>query len=117
MFWVINQCINVNVYLNDGNRNFATPMTWKTDLRPRSVAVSDINAENKFNIIVTHTPAANIAIFFNDGNGKFANQETYRIFMYDPLSIAIAYINGDNQLDIIICNYFSLNIISIQCNW
>ena len=102
---------NVGVLLNAGNGTFIAQTTYSTDSGPYSVAVADVNGDNKIDIIVANHGSNNVSVLLNTGNGTFIAQTTYSTGSgSSPSAVAIADVNGDNKLDIIVANEGSNNI-------
>ncbi len=70
---------NFGVFLNAGNGTFLNQTTYSTGAgsSPRSIAVADVNGDNKPDIVVGYYLSSNFGVFLNAGNGTFLNQTTY----------------------------------------
>ncbi|CAF3871475.1 unnamed protein product, partial [Rotaria sp. Silwood1] len=93
--------------------NFQSIVTYpcKTGERPWSIVVSDLNNDNKMDIIVTNPDTDHVGIFFGDDNGTFAPQKIYSTGSYsDPKHVAVGDLNSDSLLDIIVANYGTNNV-------
>ncbi|CAF5028808.1 unnamed protein product, partial [Rotaria magnacalcarata] len=103
----------VGVLLNTGSGTFLTQITYATGTgsRPYSVAVVDVNNDNKPDIIVADANSNTIYVLLNAGSGTFLNQTTYATGT-QPYSVAVADVNNDNKPDIIVGNY-GLNTVSV----
>jgi hypothetical protein len=76
-----------------------------TNTSPYSVAVVDVNGDNKPDIIVANSGTNNVGVLFNAGNGTFLNETTYTPGgATSPRSIAVVDVNGDSKPDIIVAN-------------
>ncbi len=109
---------NVGVLLNTGNGTFNTQVTYSTggSSNPTYVAVADVNGDSKFDIIVSNFNLNNVGVLLNTGTGTFANQVTHSTGNSSvPSSVAIADVNRDNKLDIIVSNYGS-NKVGVLLN-
>ena len=101
---------NIGVLLNAGNGIFSTPVTYATGngSAPSAVAVGDINADGKTDIIVANHGSDNVGVFFSSVSGKFSAQKTYSTGKgSSPSSVAVADVNTDGTFDIIVANYGS----------
>ena len=79
--------------------------------RPVSIAVGDFNNDHCLDIVVSNNGTNDISIFFGYGNGSFGSQITYSTG-YDslPYCVAVADLNNDHSLDILVANYGTDNI-------
>ena len=104
---------SVGVLLNTGNGTFLNQTTYSTgsDSNPQSVAVVDVNSDNKVDIIVANSGSNTIGVLLNTGNGTFLNQTTY-LTGSGPWSVAVVDVNSDNKTDIVVTNYNS-NSVSV----
>ena len=68
--------------------------------------MNDFNNDQQLDIAVANSMTNSIGIFLGYSNGAFAPQQTYSTGDSSrPFSIAIADMNNDAQLDLIITNY------------
>ena len=89
----------------------ATKDTIVNNSRPIAVAVGHLNNDTHLDIAVASSATNQIAIFLNDANGSFIVPTTYSAGVLSrPVSIAVADINGDHRMDIIVANYDSHTI-------
>ena len=102
---------NVGVLLNTGNGKFGSQITYSTGSgsSPWSVAVVDVNSDNKPDIVVANSDSNNVGVFLNTGTGTFGSQITYSTGSY-PESVAVVDVNSDNKPDIVVANYGSNNV-------
>lgn len=56
---------------------FATMSTYATDASPESVAVADINGDQRADIITANYASNDTSVLLNAGNGTFLPQTTY----------------------------------------
>jgi hypothetical protein len=84
---------------------------------PRTVAVADVNGDNKPDLVVAEYSSNNVGVFLNAGNGTFLNQTTYSTGAgSNPYWIAVADVNGDNKPDIVVTYYVSNNVgVFLHC--
>ena len=98
---------NVGVLLNAGNGTFLTVATYSTGgtSAPQSVAVVDVNGDNKPDIIVANPSASNVGVLLGVGNGTFLAQTTFSTATSSsPQSVVVVDVSGDNKPDIIVAN-------------
>lgn len=104
---------NVGVFLNDGTGTFNDQATYPTDSgsNPNSVAIADVNGDNKPDIIVANSGESNIGVLLNNGAGTFNDQVKYSTgFRSGSHYVTVADVNGDNKPDIIIAIFREANI-------
>ncbi|CAF1427744.1 unnamed protein product [Adineta ricciae] len=103
---------NVGIFLGTANGTFSSQTTFSTrSSRPRYVAASDFNNDAIIDIAVINYGTNDIGIFLGDGYGNFGNWKTYSTgFDSIPYSLAIADIDHDNFLDIVVANYGTKNV-------
>ncbi|CAF1183264.1 unnamed protein product [Adineta steineri] len=110
---------NIGVLFNFGNGTFGPQTTYSTgnNSGPASVAVIDINGDNKPDIIVANYDANNIGVLYNAGDGTFLPQTTCSTGTSShPQSVSVTDINNDNKPDIIVANYGANNIGVLLAN-
>ncbi|CAF4176589.1 unnamed protein product, partial [Adineta steineri] len=106
---------DIGILFGDGLGNFATPKTFSTgyDSVPYSLVVSDLNNDNKLDIIVANHGTNNVGIFVGHGNGTFEAQVIISTgYESQPYSVAVDDLNNDTYMDIVVaCS--SLNTINV----
>lgn len=116
---VVNGALNnVGVLFNTGNGTFLNQTTYSTGASSssNSVAVVDINGDNKPDIVVTSSASNNVGVFLNAGNGTFLSQTTYSTGTgCAPRSVVVVDMNSDNKSDIVFACQ-SLNYIGVLSN-
>jgi hypothetical protein len=103
----------VSVFLGYVNEVFAkqTTLTTGNGSRPRALVISDFNNDDRMDIGVANSGTDSIGIFLGYGNISFTNQVTYSTSPHSsPYSIAVADLNNDTRLDIVVANYDSDNV-------
>ena len=96
---------NVGVLLNKGGGTFINQVTYSTGSGsyPYSVAVGDVNSDNKLDIVVANYD--NVGVLLNRGDGTFLSQTTYSTGSgSNPYSVAVGDVNSDDILDIVVAN-------------
>ncbi|CAF1481013.1 unnamed protein product, partial [Adineta steineri] len=107
---------NIGVFFGYGNGKFQNQTTYLTGIgsRPQSVAVGDFNNDSYLDIVVANYGNESIGIFLGLINGTFSNQIKYSIgFGSRPSSIIVFDFNKDNQLDIVITDDGTSNVIML----
>jgi hypothetical protein len=98
---------NIGIFLGYGNGSLQKQISISTGSgsHPHSIALGDLNKDNQLDIVVTNTNGDNIGAFLGYGNGSFRDMQTYSTgFHSSSYSLAVAYINDDNILDIVVSN-------------
>jgi hypothetical protein len=98
----------IGIFLGYGNGAFANEISYSTgfDSIPYSIALGDLNNDQYLDIAVANYGTDEIAIFFGYGNGSFTDPIRYTTTVgSDPSSVAVADLNNDHQLDIVVANY------------
>jgi hypothetical protein len=104
---------NIGVLLGYGDGSFQDQITSFTgyDSLLYSLAVGDFNDDNHLDIAIANYDIDNIGIFLGYGNGSFQSQNTYTTgYSSNPSSIAVADLNDDNHLDIVVANNGTGNV-------
>ena len=98
----------IAILLGSDTGTFPNQMTYSTGYRsrPYTIAIADLDKDNKLDIIVANSGTSNILIFYGYDNGTFQNETTYSLgYEYHPYSIAVTDLNGDGWLDIAVACY------------
>ena len=91
------------VFVLIGCPMFLNQTTYSTGTDPHSVAVVDVNSDNKPDIVVANDDSNNVGVLLNTGNGTFLSQTTYSTGT-NPYSVAVVDVNSDNKPDIVVAN-------------
>ena len=100
--------------LGDGNGAFINGVTHTTGFNsaPRFITSANLNNDDHLDIVVVNVGTSEIIIFFGAGNGTFFKQDTYSTGTLSlPRSAVIGDFNHDKQLDIVVGNYATNEII------
>ena len=104
----------IAVLIGRGNGTFRLQTVFYSEFvaSPMAVATSDLNNDNRLDIIVLGSSDDHVAVFLGNGNGTFREHVAlfagYRNSLY---SIAIGDFNNDNSVDIAVINKFFRNIV------
>jgi hypothetical protein len=98
----------VTVLLGNGDGTFQSAMGFNSGgSTPYSVAVADVNADGKLDVIVANT--SGVGVLLGNGDGTFQTAVSYSSGDRSPDSVAIADVNGDGKPDLIVGNLYAGN--------
>lgn len=94
----------------NGSGLFSAPQASPSGYQGQSVAVADVNGDGKPDLIVADdcgslaSPCASgaVAVLLGNGDGSFKAPVFYSLNQIDPSSVAVADLNGDGKLDIVV---------------
>jgi hypothetical protein len=104
---------NVGVFLGHGDGAFAIQATFTTgtNSHPYSIAIGNLNNDTHLDIVVACSGTNNIGVLLGYGNGTFTMPTKYFTGKNSsPLSVAIADLDNDNELDIAVANYGTASV-------
>jgi hypothetical protein len=104
-----NTSSTVGVLLNTGTGTFpATATTYAsgaTSGNASAVAVGDVNADGKADIVVLNTNDSTVGVLLGTGTGTFQAVTTYAVGSYSyPAGLALADVNSDGRADVLVAN-------------
>jgi hypothetical protein len=104
-----NTSSTVGVLLNAGTGTFpATATTYAsgaTSGNASAVAVGDVNADGKADIVVLNTNDSTVGMLLGSGTGTFQAATTYAVGSYSyPTGLALADVNSDGRTDVLVAN-------------
>jgi hypothetical protein len=109
-------CTNglVSVFLGNGDGTFQAPSSFTSGAQyALSMAVGDVNGDGKPDLIVVNACATSIncntSVLLGNGDGTFQPAASYGSGGTYPESVAVADINADGNLDIVVANYYALS--------
>src|SRR5580704_7362369 len=101
------------VLLGNGDGTFRAGASYDAGSGPISVAVADVNGDGKPDIVVadcganifcpTSAPGA-LSVLLGNGDGTFQAAVSYRSGGTSAASVAVADVNGDGRLDLLVAN-------------
>ncbi len=114
-WWDTNNVGNVGVLIGNGDGTFQPAVTYETGGAPNhSLEVADVNGDGKLDLIVSACAATAstcgsadgaVSVLLGNGNGTFQPALTYSSGAPDGAHVAVADVNRDGKLDIIVTNY------------
>ena len=105
---VANRAVNnISVFLAYNSTLFGKPTTYSTGLHslPNTVAVADVNNDQRLDIIVAYFGSNAIGVFLGLGDGSFVNNRTISTNSSRPMWIHIAHLDNDTFLDLVTADY------------
>lgn len=102
----------VGVLLNTGAGTFAaTAISYAsgaTSGNASAVALGDVNADGKTDIVVLNTNDSTVGVLLGTGTGTFSAATTYPVGTSSyPSGLALADVNGDGRADVLVANNLS----------
>jgi hypothetical protein len=106
----------VSVLLGNGDGSFQPAVTYSSGgMGVRGIALADLNRDGNLDLIVTNCAPygsascyfgseGNIAVFLGKGDGTFQAPKTFGSGGVYPWSLAVADVNGDGELDVVVLN-------------
>ena len=102
---------SVGVLLGNGDGTFRAAVTYGSGAyHTVSVVVEDVNGDGKPDLLVTNNcvdqncATGNVGVLLGHGNGTFQAAVTYATGGEEPESAALADVNGDGKLDLLVAN-------------
>ena len=103
---------NVGVLLGKGDGTFRAAVTYDSGASHAvSVTVGDVNGDGKPDLLVANycfssSNCANgsVGVLLGQGDGRFRAAVTYSSGGYEAQSVAVADVNGDGKLDLLVAN-------------
>jgi len=92
--------------------NFANAVAYDSGgYRSVSAAVADVNRDGEVDLIMVNLCVSNgscdngsVSVLLGNGDGTFQKAVTYNSGGYAPSSVAVADVNGDGNLDVLVAN-------------
>ncbi|CAF4814977.1 unnamed protein product [Rotaria sp. Silwood1] len=106
---------NVGVFLGKGDGTFLSQTSYFTGSgsSPYTIAIGDLNDDNRLDLIVANYDNNNIGVLLGKGDGTLLSQTTYSTgWGSHPISVAVGDFNRDNRLDIVavLYDFYSIGI-------
>jgi hypothetical protein len=88
----------------NGDGTFQRQQALGTGIGPTSVAVADLNADGKPDLVVGNYNDGTVDVRLGDGDGTFQQRQTFATGGY-PISVAVGDVNTDGKPDLVVANY------------
>jgi hypothetical protein len=117
---------SIDVLLGNGDGTLQSPISYGSGAyRPQEITVADVNGDGRPDLLVanlcastcdgTLPPQGSVSVLLGVGDGTFLGATTYASGGYSPLSIAVGYLNGDQNLDVVVSNTCGSNGSVLNC--
>jgi hypothetical protein len=106
----------LSVFLGNGDGTFGLRTDVATGVRPFSVAVEDLNGDDRLDLVVanfgaTIDPGSTVSVFLGNGDGTFQRRTDFGTGI-GPSAVAIGDLNGDGRQDLAVTNLLA-NTVSV----
>jgi FG-GAP-like repeat len=103
----------VSVLLGNGDGTFRPAVSYDSGgLYTNSVAVADVNRDGKPDLAVANLENGSVSVLLGNGDGTFQPAVSYSSFGHQqPLSVAVADVNGDDNPDLLVLAVFSVSVL------
>jgi hypothetical protein len=96
----------VNVLLGNGDGSYRAPVSYAVGDGCRAVAVGDVNGDGIPDIVTVNAPSfssGSVSVLLGNGDGTFRTAVNFAL-PSSPFAMALADLNGDGILDLVITN-------------
>jgi FG-GAP-like repeat len=97
---------DVTVFLSNGDSTFRKGQVLTPGKNPSSVIAPDLNADHRFDLVVTNQTDNTVAILFGNGDGTFQAPVPYATAGGQPASTLLVDFNQDSLEDLAVRCYF-----------
>ncbi|MSQ06746.1 MAG: hypothetical protein EXR46_06080 [Dehalococcoidia bacterium] len=118
----------VSILLGTGTGSFEDAINFPVGASPTSIAIGDLNADGNPDLVTTNQSSADVSILHGNGDGTFPCTPTFGLCISDgaafvahpsfpagttPFGIAVADLNGDGTLDVVVGNGYFASSVSV----
>jgi hypothetical protein len=93
----------VSVLLGNGDGTFAAKTDFVAGPGPYSVAIGDLNADGKPDVVASNASSNNVSVLLGNGDGTLGEKTDYETGA-SPQSVAIGDLNADGKRDLAVAN-------------
>src|SRR5215467_2264079 len=85
------------------------PLAFDAGSDPFSVAVGDVNGDDRLDLAVANFGSDNVSVLLGNGNGSFQTARNFPAGK-EPAAVAVGDFDGDGHLDLAVANSGSGNV-------
>jgi len=102
---------SVGILLGIGDGTFQPPATYTVGLQPGYLAVGDVNADHKLDIVVANSGSDTVSVLLGNGDGTLMPALSFAT-AHSPIGeVAVGDFNADGRLDLAVATSASLSVL------
>src|SRR5262249_46758916 len=102
---------SITVLIGNGDGSFRAPVRYPVGLSPEPVIIADVNNDQVPDIITANFNSNDVSVLLGQGDGTFMDAIHFTTGPNsNPRAMAMADIDNDNQLDLVVANFGSNNV-------